>query len=109
VGLGARLVKSLRRRAKQAHDGIIAHVGYRIVGSGGWPLRSIASELHRARRRSTSTIARLSSSHDFAHSHDHLRRSMTRVEKKRQNMTIIISISPKPLQRSPHKFVNVMA
>jgi hypothetical protein len=31
VGLGARLVKSLRRRAKQAHDGIIAHVGYRIA------------------------------------------------------------------------------
>jgi hypothetical protein len=28
VGLGARLVKSLRRRAKQAHDGIIAHIGY---------------------------------------------------------------------------------
>jgi hypothetical protein len=24
-------VKSLRRRAKQAHDGIIAHVGYRIA------------------------------------------------------------------------------
>jgi hypothetical protein len=78
VGLGARLVKSLRRRAKQAHDGIIAHIGYRIVGSGGWPLRLIASEV---RRGSTSKIARLSSSHDFAHLHDHLRRPMTHVKK----------------------------
>jgi hypothetical protein len=31
------------------------------------------------------------------------------VKKKRQKMTIIISISPKSPQRSPHKFVNVMA
>jgi hypothetical protein len=109
VGLGARLVKSLRRRAKQAHDGIIAHVGYRIVGSGGWPLRLIASDLHRVRHQSTSTIARLSSSHDFASSHGHVSRATAHVRKTRQKMTLIISISPKSLQRSPHKFVNVMA
>jgi len=30
-------------------------------------------------------------------------------DEKRQNMTLIISISPKRLLRSPHKFVNVMA
>jgi hypothetical protein len=57
----------------------------------------------------TFTIARLSSSHGFAHSHDHLRRSIMRMMKMRQKMTIIISISPKPPHRSPHKFVNVMA
>jgi hypothetical protein len=54
-------------------------------------------------------IARISSSHDFARSHDHLRRSTMRMTKMRQNMTLIISISLKPQQQSPHKFVNVMA
>ncbi|WP_158671214.1 hypothetical protein [Bradyrhizobium guangdongense] len=57
----------------------------------------------------TFPIARISSSHDFADLHDHLRRPMSHATKMGQNMTIIISISPEPLQRSPHKFVNVMA
>jgi hypothetical protein len=37
------------------------------------------------------------------------RRSAARMTKMRQNMTIIISLSPKPQHASPHKFVNVMA
>jgi hypothetical protein len=54
-------------------------------------------------------IARISSSHDFARSHDRLRRSTARMTKKRQKMTPIISISPKPQHATPHKFVIVMA
>ncbi|MCP3392715.1 hypothetical protein NLM27_28610 [Bradyrhizobium sp. CCGB12] len=80
---------------------------------------AIASQIRRSDhcdrslRRATAVdfflIARISSSHGFADSHDHLRLSRARAMKKRQKMTLIISISPESLQRSPHKFVNVMA
>lgn len=67
----------------------------------------------RSLRRATAAdfflIARISSSHGFADSHDNLRLSKARAMKKRQKMTLIISIRPESLQRSPHKFVNVMA
>ena len=57
----------------------------------------------------TFTIARVSSSHGFAHSHGDVRWPNTRMMQKRQKMTLIISISPKALHGSQHKFVNVMA
>ncbi|MBR0736318.1 hypothetical protein JQ581_05200 [Bradyrhizobium liaoningense] len=67
----------------------------------------------RSLRRATAVdfflIARISSSHGFADSHDHLRLSRACAMKKRQKMTLIISIRPESPQRSPHKFVNVMA
>jgi hypothetical protein len=55
------------------------------------------------------TIARVSSSHGFAHSHGDVRWPNTRMMQKRQKMTLIISISLKALHGSQHKFVNVMA
>jgi len=63
----------------------------------------------RVRRRPPFPIARISTSHAFAHSHDHLRRLAVHTTEMRQNMTVIISISPECLPQSPHKFVNVMA
>jgi hypothetical protein len=57
----------------------------------------------------TFTIARLSSWHGFAHSHGDARSPTTHMMQNRQKMTLIISISSKPLQPFQHKFVNVMA
>jgi hypothetical protein len=51
-------------------------------------------------RRPTFAIARVSSSHDFARSHGHLRRSMTRMMQKRQKVKHTISICPQAPQRS---------
>jgi hypothetical protein len=57
----------------------------------------------------TFAIARVSSLHGFAHSHDGVRWPTTPMTKMRHKMTHIMSFSLKAPHGSSHKFVNVMA